>query len=68
VLASTSAIGTTGLLASDMELPAALNGGYHLAFLIGASGPLAQARGLVFTAAVHLDGLLELIDRAGAAS
>lgn len=36
VLASGSATRTRGLLAAGMASPAALNGGYHLAFLIGA--------------------------------
>jgi hypothetical protein len=43
VLASSSAIRTKGLLAAGMELPAALNGGYHLAFLIGATCVICAA-------------------------
>ena len=51
VLASGSAIRTKGLLAAGMELPAALNGGYHLAFLIGAASLIGAA--VLATAFLH---------------
>jgi EmrB/QacA subfamily drug resistance transporter len=43
VLASGAAIRTKRLLAAGMELPAALNDGYHLAFLIGAFWAIGAA-------------------------
>jgi MFS family permease len=43
VLASLAAARTEGLLASGAPTPAALNGGYHVAFLIGAVFAFAAA-------------------------
>lgn len=57
VLASIAGSATAHLLASGSEQVIALNGGYHIAFVVGAAfAALAATLGLVFIRAPHIGG------------